>query len=825
MNRSIILKLQLSSPPQIKPEDSLPLAVRVTDRDGAAVANAAVTFAVVDEGICQLTHFVTPDPFAFFTRWHQLGVQTRDTYAELMPDTDRTGDVGGDEEAKLATAGRHANPVSARRVRSLAMMSDVFHSDSNGVVRTSFPMPPFVGKARIMAVSFTGDRFGAAEESTIVKSDLVVQSSWPRFAAPGDRFCIPLVIFNNTQHDGDATVHLHAPAGSPLTLPNDQSLLPIHVAAGKSATCSFEISAASACGVADVTTEVTLGGEAFHETVSLPVRPASPMQTVSGTQTLTPGTPFAIATPSNLLPGVGQFSIRITPKPSLNLPEGLDYLNRYPYGCAEQTVSAAFPLVYLPDLGQMMGGDPYPTQQIREKVTAALDRLVMMQTRSGALPMWTGGADWPWVSIYAAHFCTVAERAGYAVPPEFFERLIDYVRAQLNISSDEPDQLERGAYACYVLALAGHPDVSAMSRLTDLLTHPIIGDAPRPTAETAFHLAAAWICANDSSRAQALRPQFQFDVSPNRELSNNVGSPTRERAVMLSTLLMIQPDHPQIPMLAESLADAGRKGEWRSTQDVAFAVMALGQFARTSKLIEPFSHADLYAGEQKLASAESGAALAWSAAANQSNIAALLTAKIDGPEAARGYVHWISDGVPRTSSTQPTICGMEIERRMLDESGQSLVNSTVHSGQLVNVEITLKCPRPLERIVIEDLLPAGLEPENPRLDESRGTKTDQDAEIDDEKESQQLKVNRQDFRDDRVVLFSDVDSPGTYRCNYRARAVTCGTFVIPPVSAECMYDLATHARSAGGARLIVEPMNESPMTLTAAAAARAASAE
>ena len=50
--------------------------------------NGDLTVAIADEGICQLTDYRTPDPFSYFTRWHQLGVSTHDTYLTLMPDSE-----------------------------------------------------------------------------------------------------------------------------------------------------------------------------------------------------------------------------------------------------------------------------------------------------------------------------------------------------------------------------------------------------------------------------------------------------------------------------------------------------------------------------------------------------------------------------------------------------------------------------------------------------------------------------------------------------------------------------------------------------------------
>ena len=43
--------------------------------------------------------------------------------------------------------------------------------------------------------------------------------------------------------------------------------------------------------------------------------------------------------------------VRVVPWPTLELPRGLEYLERYPYGCAEQTISTAFPLIALGDIG------------------------------------------------------------------------------------------------------------------------------------------------------------------------------------------------------------------------------------------------------------------------------------------------------------------------------------------------------------------------------------------------------------------------------------------------------------------------------------------
>src|SRR5690348_2868333 len=82
-NESRKLALQVIAPQTIRPSSSLGVDVRVTDSFGNPMANSAVTIAAVDEGICQLTGFTTPDPFAYFNRVRALGVETADIFGQL----------------------------------------------------------------------------------------------------------------------------------------------------------------------------------------------------------------------------------------------------------------------------------------------------------------------------------------------------------------------------------------------------------------------------------------------------------------------------------------------------------------------------------------------------------------------------------------------------------------------------------------------------------------------------------------------------------------------------------------------------------------------
>ena len=78
-NRTLQVALQL--PDNVSPRQTIEVPVTVT---GASSTEAYVTVAAVDEGILQLTDFVTPDPVNYLFGKRQLGLELRDIYGSLI---------------------------------------------------------------------------------------------------------------------------------------------------------------------------------------------------------------------------------------------------------------------------------------------------------------------------------------------------------------------------------------------------------------------------------------------------------------------------------------------------------------------------------------------------------------------------------------------------------------------------------------------------------------------------------------------------------------------------------------------------------------------
>jgi uncharacterized protein YfaS (alpha-2-macroglobulin family) len=499
-----------------------------------------------------------------------------------------------------------------------------------------------------------------------------------------------------------------------------------------------------------------------------------------------------------LLSGTDALHVAVTAWPTLQLPAGLDYLDRYPYGCVEQTTSACFPLIALGDIGKAIDPQRFDPQRMRLKIEFGITHLIGMQTADGGLAMWAGErTPWPWGSVYAAHFLTEARAAGYDVPDDFYRHLLAYVRHLLDTGSDDATQLETQAYAAYVLAAAGKVERPILSRLTELARSPARRDDPSDEyamrSDARLMLSCAWLLAGRRDLAEGLIPQTLPTPRTHRQADGNIGSPIRDRALLIQTLLTVQPENAALPDLVQQLADSGGHREWASTHDTALAVLAIGRYLRESKKHEPFDTAQLALGEQVLATASAGGSIGWDAPPAFDASAAPLTVKITGAADATAHVAWLKTGVPLKPPADAEH-GMKVHRRYLALNGDELHDS-VRSGDLVRVEVTIEAPPQQAGLVIEDMLPAGLEVENPRLETSARDRSKDDRASD----IQNFGDSRLDVADDRVVIVGSMPSAWKARCTYLARAVTPGVYVLPPVRAEQMYDINVNAlRGAGG---------------------------
>src|SRR5262249_32318932 len=178
-----------------------------------------------------------------------------------------------------------------------------------------------------------------------------------------------------------------------------------------------------------------------------------------------PARPLPGARLQALIPARSKVSVAVGPTAGFDVPGLLASLDRYPYGCAEQTTSRALPLIYVNEVSKRIG--LASDSQIRERVEAAIARVFELQDSTGAFGIW-GPLDGDiWLSSYVTDFLTRAKEAGYTLPQQPFSRALDRLQNFIGYAQDFEKGGEGRAYALYVLARNGRAPIGELRYYVD----------------------------------------------------------------------------------------------------------------------------------------------------------------------------------------------------------------------------------------------------------------------------------------------------------------------------------------------------------------------
>ena len=744
----------------------------------------------VDEGILLTTAHKTPDAHSFFFAMRRGSVRTTDLFADLLPDYERAaaiariGGDGGDMESTM-----RRSPVSRPRHDPAVVWHTTVPIAPDGTVSAAFEMPQLNGEMRLMAVVVDGDRYGSTQQALTLRSPMMVEASWPRFAAPGDVFEVPVKVFNNTEvavaaqlrveMEGSMTVDADALAQPLIVEANSSETRWLRVTAGVPGPVELRV-VAEAAGVAQDDALVS------YQQATLAVRAAGALQTRSQVVRIEPGDSIELDPLAGMIVGTRHLSLRVGGDPSLDLMPAVDQLSTYPYGCAEQTVGGLVALLYLPELIDDQAtahGALAPSQRaelVRGKIEAGLHRLWGMQTRSGGIAYWPGHIEPSvWVSAYVGAFLLDAEHAGYEVDRRLREPLLDYLEDELNSrrAGQGMDDNTR-ALICRVLTGMGRPQHGWAGALeTGIDRLDLAGRA---------HLAACLLELGRRDRALALLDAQVLTQRINPTTQGRLTSQVRQEAVLLEVLLSLDPEHDWVPLLAERLNAQREAGHWGTTLNNAAALSALVRYQQQQGPPAPFTGELTLDGQPPITFDHTQPATI-----DLHDASGTLQVVLQG--AGSATLALVAQGVVEPGDIIEQDRNLAVRRRWVDREGNAIDPLTLHVGDLVHVEVTVQTtegalqPR-VHNLAIVDALPGGMEVENPRLSTSS-----QDSSVD-EARSQ---YHRTQFLDDRVVLFVSAGKGiATYR--YMLRVVTPGSFALPPVEASCMYDASVSSVHGAG---------------------------
>ncbi len=777
-NSQRTLTTLIGGPQKVLPRQKVTIPVTIKGLEDGE--EAYLTLAAVDEGILQLTDFSSPDPNDYYFGKRTLGVGMRDDYGRLIKP--EKGAVGAMREGGDSFGGR---PLAVVPTRTVALFSGLVKVGPGGLANVVLDIPDFNGELRLMAVAVTAGKIGHADRPLTVRDQVVADIVLPRFMAPGDHAAAALNMNNVEGRPGTyiATITANGPVGLPNGAKQTVVTQGLRVGQRVLVPVQFE---GRGIGIANIALNVR-GPGGFNVTHTWQIELRAPQLDIARDETV----PLAASATytanghlvADLIRGTSTVGLAVTSAHGYSdVPGLLKWLDKYPYGCIEQTTSRAMPLLVFNDLSDLAG---LPRdQELRQREQDAIDSVLDMQNYAGNFGMWSAGSDAdPWISVFALDFLYQAKDKGYVVPNDALKRGSAWLR---NAAATDSNSDNARAYAFYLLARTGQVNLSDLRYFSDTRgpeMNTAIGEAL--TGAAAYEAGDRARASYGFGRAREIAlagQEFTYPVGDYGSLLRDLAGTT--------ALASENGQADLIPALLQKSADIDMTLNATTTQEKAWMLRAAYALTRqkvplniavNGKPATPRdgairlspSTAQLNAGITFL---NRGDASVWRTTSVQGTPAAPLPAEQSGLTLTKTF--WTMGGTPANLADLH-----QNDRIIIELSGQMQHNTYRQMGLI-------------------DLLPAGLEIDMPLGSEDGKPYVFLDGLMD---------TTMTDVRDDRFVAaftigsqyVSDEDKKKpepqpVFHIAYVVRAVTAGTFVMPAGAVMDMYSPTIHARTTMG---------------------------
>ncbi|MEM6622900.1 MAG: alpha-2-macroglobulin family protein [Pseudomonadota bacterium] len=747
------LNVAFSTPDEVAPRGPLTAGIQIANL--APGEQAFVTIAAVDLGILNLTSFDSPDPAGHYFGQRALGMEMRDLYGKLIDGMQ--GVRGRLRSGGDAAAARLDAPPPTEEL--VAYFSGVVTVGPDGRAEARFELPDFNGTVRLMAVAWTSSGVGSAEKDVLVRDPIVVSTAVPRFLAPGDQARVLIEVAHATGPTGDMGVALENVDGGIQFDPADATRQ-ITLQEGQIQRISVPITAAEIGDPKLRVRTTTPDGTVLTKTLTMPVRLNDPEVSRRNRLTLAANGGRLIVdrgTFAGLQPGTARASLALGPVAQFDAAGLLVALDRYPYGCTEQTTSRALPLLYLDQVAGAMGITR--DNPVNQRVQEAIARVLENQSSSGAFGLWRPNRGDLWLDAYVTDFLSRAKAQGYEVPQVAFDSALDNLASELSYVSDFEQGGEDIAYALMVLARQGRASIGDLRYYADARADRLA--TPMAKAQ----LGAALAMYGEQRRADAM-----FRLAADQALSPppgelgwraDYGSHLRDGAAVLALAAEAGSDAVDVSRLANAVSS--RIGRWTSTQEKVWMLLA------TRALMDRATEGLTVNGQPvdgplvRVFDDRMGDQVVIENQGSTETLAMLTTFGVPSdPEPAGGT-------------------GYAIERTYYSLEGDPVSPETVAQNARLAVVLTVRASAERRgRLMIDDPLPAGFEIDNPNLLQAGSIRALDWLETTADVESAQ-------FRSDRFLTAVNFNGRGELRVAYIVRAVSPGSFHHPAALVEDMY--------------------------------------
>ncbi len=773
-------KLQpvINMPDILEPEEEF--TVKVSEKDNKKMT---YTLAVVDEGLLDLTRFLTPNPWQSFYAREALGVKTWDIYDMVL------GAYGGKIQQLLSIGGGDDADGSqnkrANRFKPVVMHLGPFTLNKGKSNSHTITMPNYVGSVRTMIVAGNEGAYGNTEKTTPVRKPLMVLATLPRVLGPGEEVKLPVTVF--AMEDNIKKVNVSVETSDMLTIAGNKTAQ-LDFSQPGDEVVYFNIRVPEKTGIATAEVKVKSGREEASYKIEIEIRNPNPDLTKYQEAVIDPGKEW---TPSYMafgMPGTNKGTLEISSIPPIDFGRRLKYLLEYPHGCIEQTTSSAFPQLYLGDVMELTSAEQQKTKQ---NIMAAIERINTFMLPSGGLGYWPGAVEeTDWGTSYAGHFMIEAEKKGYNLTAGFRQKWVDYQkraarswargRGKYQYARYNQSDLEQ-AYRLYTLALAGENELGAMNRLREKNDLSL---------QAKWRLAAAYGLAGKPEVANEIIENLSTDINEYPGFYSSFGSRERDWAMIMETFIILNDRNRAMPLM-ERISKVLSGKQWMSTQTTAYCLLSMSKFAgeTTSKEMK-FNYA-INDGEKMKATTK------LAVSQHEIDMDKYPEGNIRITNRGEGvlFARIILEGKPVTDNREAEQNDLTMSIAYKDMEDNPIDVTRLQQGTDFKAEVTLKNPGVYgyyKDMALTQIFPSGWEIHNMRVDGNGAV-------------HRKSVPDYEDVRDDRVYTYFDLQQSKSKTFVVLLNAAYLGKFYMPAVSCEAMYENKINARIPGKWVEVVKP--------------------
>ncbi len=758
----------------VTPGSAQSFDVTLTHKDGSP-ARGEVVAMVVDDAILQLSGYRLPD---------LVETVFADQPISTIFSDNREGIVlkspGPPLEKGFGYGGGYLAGAAGTRVRQrfapLAYYG-VIATDASGRARASFTMPDELTTWRIMAVAIGDDdaHFATSDATFLSNQPLATNPLLPQFARPGDRFDAGVSVVNQTGTGGALDLVLQLTGALAFTTGNageqrasEQAGAGVQawrfpVIAGTPAPTSFAVAS-------------TLGGQhdAFKVQFEIVNRSSTESVIESGATSTTATVPIALSggwmqiTLANSV--IPQFAVpsnaMMTDDP---LPFADDAASRLQIASALQSLRQPYRL--------RLDFDP------SAQIAASLQQLYAFQRDDGGLGEFAQARESdPFVTAYAFDAMLFARAHGVSMNAAVINKMETFLTealanpARWRWCALDPCKSGLRFEALWALAAAG-------DRRTDFLGD-IIAHSGDFDSATQIRL-TRYLLQTPGWQSQGAKMADQFEQTlyvTGRYAVANVSNPwgwlgslVDAQSQMLQLLLERRTPREQLDGAVRALLAQQCRCGWPTLDDTASALVAVSAYAAHEHL-RP-SSATVNVGTATIASGQFGSTAS-------SNTVTVAAAGVNGQalnvRANGGAVHYtLLYTYPVASNAPGQLAAFRVIRQ-LSVAGDATPLATmdlttpapidVPAGRVFDVGVRVIVDHPVDRLLIEDPLPAGLEAVDTSFRTSLRAVLPQ---------SDSWEIDSQQIYRDRVIAYAEHLGPGIYDVHYLVRSVTPGEYQWP----------------------------------------------